>query len=78
MPGAIKALKELDEHGHRVFCWDLWEVGIVNVGLRRWLLRDDWSLRLNDENVCQFLEACIAMPDRFWRIWYPWAMGMWD
>ena len=76
--GAVDALAELDAEGWRVFSWDLWQAAAVDdenrddeIRLRR-LLRDDWSIRLDDPWVRDVIKA-IALGDRLWRRMFGYA-----
>ena len=76
--GAVDVLAELDAEGWRVFSWDLWQAAAVDdenrddeIRLRR-LLRDDWSIRLDDPWVRDVIKA-IALGDRLWRRMFGYA-----
>ena len=67
MEGAVDALAELDARGWRVFVWDVTEAAAVDDEIRRELLREDGSLRLDDAWVREVLNE-IALGNRMWRI----------
>ena len=67
LAGAVDALAELDARGWRVFVWDLWQAAAVDDQIRRRVLRDDGSVRLEDPWVRGILEAA-TLGDRLWRL----------
>ena len=67
MEGCVDALAELDARGWRVFVWDVAEAAAVDDEIRRALLREDGSLRLDDAWVREVLDE-IALANRMWRI----------
>ena len=66
LAGAVDALAELDAKGWRFYFWDLWQAAAVDDGFRRFVLRDDGSVRLDHPWVRGVLKA-IALGDRLWR-----------